>query len=80
MRDQDCAIAEPCRPSSGMTFGDITTRVDEIVEAASELKIAYENDVNVVGLTDRAARIRRLSGSLETVLADIDTVMTGLIT
>lgn len=80
MRDQDCAVeGAPCRPTSGLAFGDITSRVDALCEVTTELKVAYENDVNVVALTERAATLRRLAGSLEATLEGIDAALTGLI-
>lgn len=68
----------PSAPSSGRTFGDITTRIDEIIAQASDLKDAYEGDVNAVGLADRAGTIRRLADGLESTLYGIDNAMSAL--
>jgi hypothetical protein len=72
------SVIAPAPPSSGFSFGDIYTRVSAVKEASEELIAAYENDVQVVGLADRANTVGQLAQSLAATLYDIDSALTNL--
>lgn len=61
-----------------MTFGDLYAGIDRLKGYATELHAAYENDVSVYALSERAASIRVLASQLEDVLNQMGTALQNL--
>lgn len=62
----------PASPAgNGTQFGDIYTTIDRLKDDASELFTAYENDVSVFGLAERARVISVRASQLENVLVQV---------